>query len=466
MDNTPVPPVVPQTAPPGVVRITPPDWNNKRIFALLWPLVAEQFLIGSMGFVNMLMAGHVGEYAVSAISLVEIINFLFIAAFTALATGGAVVASQYIGRGDRKNACCSARQLVYISIAVSIVLMIFILVFHRVLLRVIYGNIAEDVMEAAQTYFFISALSFPFIALYSAAAALFRSMGISAINMRIAFLVNVLNIAGNIFFIHGLGFGAEGPALATLIGRFTAAFILIFLLLRNSSRIIDIRGITNIKFEPAMIKRILNIGIPSGLETSMFQFGKILIARIFTHFGTAAIAGNGAATAILSLSFFTSNAFIMGVVTIVGQCIGAGDYKAAKLNTKKLITATYILYVIMNLFTFVFKDRFIGFFNLSPEAHELAAAFILIHLISSTLFFAPSFVLPNALRAAGDVRYVMVVAASTMWIVRVSAAFIMAFPLGLGPHAAWLAMGTDFVFRSFFFYIRWIRGRWMEKRVI
>ena len=466
MDNAPVvPPVVPQAAP-GVVRITPPDWNNKRIFALLWPLVAEQFLIGSMGFVNMLMAGFIGEHAVSAISLVEIINFLFVTAFTALATGGAVVASQYIGRGDRKNACCSARQLIYISIAVSLVFMIFILVFHRILLRVIYGNIAEDVMEAAQIYFFISAFSFPFLGLYSAAAALFRSMGVSAINMRIASLVVILNIAGNIIFIHGLGFGAEGPALATLIGRFTAAFVLVFMLLQNSARIIDIRGITNIKFEPEMIKRILNIAIPGSLETSMFQFGKILIARIFTHFGTAAIAGNAAATAILSLSFFTSNAFSVGVVTIAGQCIGAGDYRGAKLNTKKLIAATYIFYFFMNVITFFFKHRLIGFFNLSPQAHQMAVVFILIHLVTSALLFAPAFVLPNALRAAGDVRYVMTVAASTMWIVRVSAAFIMAFPLGLGPYAVWIAMSADFVFRSFFFYTRWRRGRWMEKRVI
>jgi len=423
-------------------------------------------LIGAMGLVNMVMVGYVGEHAVSGVSLVETITYLFILSFTALATGGAVVASQYIGRGDRKNACLSAHQLIYIIIAVSMFFMILSLIFCRPVLKLVYGVIADDVMQSAQIYFLISAFSFPFIGLYSAAAALFRSMGNSAVTMRTALFVNVINLAGNVLFIFGLGLGTAGAALATLIGRLAAAFILVFLLVRNDSAIISLRGINRINIEPQMIKRILNVGIPSGLETSMFQFGKIIIARIFTAFGTAAIAANAVANVINSLGFMTGSAFGLGLLTVVGQCIGAGDYNGAKRYTKKIISATYIFYLVVNINIFTFRVPLTKLFSLSPEASEMAISFLMLHCISATLFWALAFSLPQALKAAGDARYVMIVAACTMWLLRVSAAYIFAFPLGLGPIGVWLAMGIDFILRSIFFTVRWLRGSWMKKRVI
>ena len=419
-----------------------------------------------MGMVNMVMVGSVGEHAVSGISLVETINFLFVTTFTALATGGAVVASQYIGRGDKKNACISAHQLIYITIAVSIVFMIPTLAFCRPILRLVYGGIADDVMQAAQVYFFITALTLPFLGLYSAAAALFRSMGNSAITMRTALIVNIVNIVGNMFFIFVLKIGVAGPALATLIGRFMAAFILIFLLVRGNSGIVNLRGISRIHFEPYMIKRILNVGIPSGMEGSMFQFGKILIARIFTHFGTVAIAANAVATVINSMGFMAGNAFGLALVTVAGQCIGAGDYRRTKLYTRKIITATYLFYFIININIFVFRVPLTELFNLSPEANKMALSFLMLHCFSATLFWALAFSLPQALKAAGDARYVMIVAVTTMWTFRIGASFILAFPLGLGPIGVWLAMGLDFILRSIFFTARWLKGSWMKKRVI
>jgi len=441
-------------------------WNNRRLFSLLWPLIVEQLLIVTMGLADTVMVSSVGEFAVSGVSLVDTIIFLFITAFNALATGGSVVASQYIGRGDGKNARCSGRQLVYVSVAISLIFMVFTLALRFPILRIIYGNIAEDVMHSAQIYFFITALSFPFLALYTVAAALFRSMGNSSIPMIIALLVNILNIGGNAVFIYGMGLGAGGAALATLIGRAAAALILFVLLLRNETDPINLKGIAKIRIEPVMIKRILNIGVPSGLENSMFQFGKILIARIFTAFGTAAIAANAIANVINSMGFMLGNAFGTGLLTIVGQCVGAGDYQGAKKYTKRILAATYLVYLIVNINVFFFRNQLMGFFSLSGEARKMAVDFLLVHCVSSTLFWGLSFVLPNALKAAGDARYVMIVAACTMWIVRVSAAFFMAFTLGMGPIAVFISMGMDFVFRGIFFSIRWIRGSWMEKRVI
>jgi len=448
------------------VTFTPVDWNNKRLFTLFWPLIVEQLLVVMIGMVDMLMVSSVGEYAVSGISLVETINFLIITAFNAIATGGSVVASQYLGRKEEKNASCAARQLVYIGIIISVILMIFTLFTRRFMLKTIFGNIADDVMAAADIYFLFIALSYPFLALYTAAAAMFRSMGNSKIPMRSVILLNIFNIGGNALFIYVFKLGVAGAAISTFIGRAVVAVILIYLLIKDKTRLINLHGITKVKLEGTMIKRILNIGIPSGLESSMFQVGKILITRIFTVFGTAAIAANAVGATINSIAFMPGSGFGMGLLIVVGQCIGAGDYLAAKKYTKKIMILSYLTYLIININIYIFMNPIISVFHLSSEAHEMCRTFLRVHCITSTLFWCPSFVLPNALKAAGDAKYVMVVAACTMWLIRVCSAFFMAYTIGLGPIAVYLAMGADFLFRGIFFIKRWLSNKWIEKKVI
>ena len=448
------------------VTFAPVDWNNKRLFSLFWPLIVEQLLVVMIGIINMVMVSSVGEHAVSGISLVESINFLIITAFNAIATGGSVVASQYLGRKEEKNARSSARQLIYIGLIISVFMMILTLLTRRPLLSLIYGNIAEDVMHSADVYFLWIALSYPFLALYTACAAMFRCMGLSKIPMRAVIVLNIFTVAGNALFIYVMKFGVAGAAISTFIGRIAVAALLFNLLIKDKTRIINLCGITKIKFEGAMIKRILNIGIPSGLETSMFQIGKILITRIFTVFGTAAIAANAVGATINSIAFMPGSGFGMGLLIIVGQCIGAGDYLAAKKYTKKVMILSYITYFIININIFIFMNPIINIFNLSQEAHQMCVAFLKVHCVTSTLFWCPSFVLPNALKAAGDARYCMIVSAGTMWLVRVCAAFFMAFVLDLGPVAVYLAMGADFLFRGIFFGKRWLSNKWIEKKVL
>jgi Na+-driven multidrug efflux pump len=236
--------------------------------------------------------------------------------------------------------------------------------------------------------------------------------------------------------------------------------------MKDKTRIINLHGLAKIKLDGRMIKRILNIGIPSGLETSMFQVGKILITRIFTVFGTAAIAANAVGATINSIAFMPGSGFGMGLLIVAGQCIGAGDYYAAKKYTKKIMILSYFTYLLININIFIFMNRIIGIFNLSQEAHSMCVLFLRVHCVTSTLFWCPSFVLPNALKAAGDARYVMVVAACTMWIVRVCSAFFLTYTLGFGPVGVYLAMGADFLFRGIFFSKRWFSNKWIEKKVI
>jgi putative MATE family efflux protein len=442
------------------------QWSNRALFRLLWPLIIEQVLAVTIGIADTIMVTSVGEHAVSGVSIVDAINVLLIIAFGALATGGTVVVSQYIGRRDGRNASLASRQLLYASVVVSLGIMAFALILRRPLLRLIYGRIAPDVMRAAETYFWLSALSYPFLAIYNAAASLFRSVGNSRNPMLVAILVNFVNIGGNALFIFGFHWGVTGAGLATLLSRGTAAIVLVTLLMNTRSRFISLAGIFRFRTEMPMIRSILNVGIPSGLESAMFQIGKILVSRIFTTFGTAAIAANAIAGVINSFAFMPAQAFAIAMLTIVGQCVGARDYEAAKKHTFKLMKLTYGSIFLLNVLIVVFMGPLIGLFNLSPEAARIARSFLWVHCVMAPISWPISFTLPNALRAAGDARYCMVVAVISMWAIRVIAAYLLAYPLGFGPVGVWCAMVADWCLRGLCYTLRWKGGKWREQTVI
>jgi putative MATE family efflux protein len=441
-------------------------WNSRALFRLLWPLIVEQVLAVTMGAADTMMVSTVGEFAVSGVNIVDNINNLLIIIFMSLSTGGAVVASQYIGRRDAKNSRLAAKQLVYSVTLASFLIMGIALCLRRPIIRLIYGNVENKVMDAASIYFLITALSYPFLALSNANSALFRSMGNSRVTMLIALLVNVVNIGGNVFFIYGLRIGVAGAALSTLLSRSIAAFVSLGLLVRNRAAPVSLSGILKVRLVRPMIRNILNVGIPSGLESSMFQIGRLLTQRIFTSFGTWAFAANAIASVINSFSFMPGMAYGMALLTIVGQCVGAGDYAAAKKQTARIIKISYVTLVIISALIYIFLEPLISLFSLSPEAHEAAKSFLRIHCISMAAGWPLSFGLPNALRAAGDARYVMIVATVSMWSVRVSAAYLFVYPLGIGPLGVWLAMGADFAVRGTCYLSRWLRGTWQTKRVI
>jgi len=426
----------------------------------------EQILAVTMGAVDTIMVSSVGEHAVSAVNIIDNINNLLIIAFTAMATGGAVVVSQYIGRRDYKNSSLAAKQLIYSVTLISLLMMAIALPFCRPIIRLFYGKIENDVMAAAAIYFFITALSYPFLAMYNANAALFRAVGNSKVTMQIALLVNILNIAGNSFLIYMLKLGVVGAALSTLTCRMIAALITTRMLNRSVGSPISLAGLFNFRIVRSMIRNILNVGIPTGLEASMFQIGRLLTQRIFTSFGTVAIAANAVTSVINSFSFMTGNAYGIALLTVVGQCIGAKDITQAKKQTFKIMRLSYITMFIVCAFVYVFMEPLIGLFKLSPEAHNMAKTFLRVHCISMVVGWPVSFALPNALRAAGDARFVMIAAAISMWTVRVSAAYLFTFVLHIGPLGVWLAMGVDFVIRGTFYCSRWMGGKWQGKKVI
>lgn len=448
------------------VASSKPIFTRQQLIALLLPLVAEQALSVTIGLADTLMVSSVGEAAVSGVSLVDTFNTLMIQIMTALATGGAVVTSQYIGHQEPKNAKNTAGQIMLVMLAFSCTVALVVVFGRHMILRGIFGAINDDVMAFAETYFLLSALSYPFIGLYNAGAALFRAQGNSKISMLSSLVMNVLNIGGNAVFIYGFHWAVFGAALASLISRILACTAVIVLLQRPSS-MLRVDDVQHLRPDRKLIRRILVIGIPNAIENGMFQVGKLSVSSLTSTLGTAAIAANAVANNTTTLLNIPANAVGTGALTVLGQCLGAGEKKQAKRYGGLMMGLAYGGAWIMNLSAFFFANRLIlPFFNLSAEASAMALQVMVWFNIISLFIWPSSFTLPNILRAAGDARYTMVVSIVSMWLFRVGLCYLLVGHFGGGLLAIWTGMFVDWGFRSLFFVIRFVSGKWMEHAVI
>ena len=455
-----------------------PLFNRQQLISLFLPLVAEQALSISIGLADTLMVSSVGEAAVSGVSLVDSFNVLMIQLLSALATGGAVVASQYIGHREPKRAKASAAQIMFIMISLSVVTAVFVLSSFSVLvaavviggrhaiLRGIFGSIDADVMRYAETYFLLSALSYPFIGVYNAGAALFRAQGNSKISMLSSLVMNVVNIGGNAILIYRFGMGVMGAATASLVSRMIACFTVMFLLQKPDCAL-RIDHLTDLKPDLDLIKRILKVGIPAGIENGMFQIGKLSVSSLTSTLGTAAIAANAVAGNISSFLNVPASAVGIGALTVVGQCLGAGEKAQAKRYSRLLLLTAYTGDWAMNLSGLFFLNKLaLSWFNLSPEAYGMALELMVWFNVVSLILWPSSFTLPNILRAAGDAAFTMTVSVISMWVFRVAFCYLMVLKFHCGLLFIWLGMFLDWAMRSLFFCVRFVRGRWMEQKVI
>lgn len=427
-------------------------FSGRMLLALIVPLIVEQTLGLLMGIVDTMMVSGLGDAAVSGVSLVDMLCALFINMFGALATGGAVIASRAIGAGDPAKARRSAVGLMVICLTASLLIMGVVYAADVRLIRLLYGELEADVSAAARTYLLVTAVSFPFIALYNGAAALFRSMGNSKISMMCSMFVNVLNVAGNALCIYVFELGVFGAALATVIGRIAACVIL---MIRLGDRRLDIhvdyRKVFREKIDGVLVKNILSVGIPGSLESGTFQLGRVLVLGIISACGTVQIAANAVANNIDSFGVMPGFAFNMAIVTVVGQCVGAGDLRAARFYAYKIMKYCYLSLLVVNIGIFAFLPQILGLYSVSADAAELARTLIFIHNGFAVLLWTPSFVLPNAMKATGDAKYVMVVSMISMFVFRV----LLSSLLGMGAVGVWWAMVADWVCRIACFAVRW-----------
>lgn len=442
-----------------------PMFTRRFLYTLIIPLVIEQFLAVSIGMADIVMVASAGEAAVGAISLVDSITFLIITLFAAFATGGAVVASQYLGRKDYASANSAAKQLLVLSVVVSTILMVLCIPFRRLIIRFIFGSIEEQVLLNGSTYFLYILASLPFLATYNACAALFRSMGNSKVNLWVSIIMNLINVIGNAYFIFALHLGVTGAGLSTLLSRIIGSAI-ILALIANPMNVISIRNYRKLEWRPEMIRRILRIGIPNGIEGSVFQIGKLLVQGFIAVFGTASIAANAISGSVTSFINIPGGAIGLASITVIGQAIGAKRPDQAVYYGKRLLLITYLSMAALAIPGYFLTPHIVRIFNLSAEATELASNVIRTAMIFSALLWPTAFSLPNFLRAAGDAKYTMLVSMFSMWAFRVAMSYLLAITLNWGIYGVWAGMYIDWLTRSVFFIVRFIRGKWKTKRVI
>jgi putative MATE family efflux protein len=434
-------------------------FSKKDLYRLIIPLILEQILGVTVGMADTVMVSGAGEAAVSGVSLVDTLNILVINIFSALATGGAVVAARYLGNKNEEKACRAANQLLLSITVLSSVVMIISLIGNRALLQLIYGKIDTEVMNHAVTYFYLTAISFPFLAIYSGSAALCRSMGNTKITMMTSVLVNVINVTGNAIFVFGLGMGAGGVGAATLISRIVGAIVMLCVV-HNQKLPIHIDAKFRLGFHPVMIRKICNVGIPTGIDSCVFQVGKLLVQSLVAGYGTTAIAANAVANNISGFVIIPASSIGLAMITVIGQCVGAQAFDDAKYYIKKLMKMAHISMFILNIAFILLSKQIVGIYHLSPEASGMAWKILLSYSIIATILWPSSFALPNALRASDDAKYTMYVSIISMWVWRVALCYLLDYFFHLGLYGTWIAMYVDWICRATFFLIRIKRKKW------
>ncbi len=446
------------------------DYGNllfprRALWMLLIPLIIEQMLNSLMGMVDTLMVSRVGAEAISAVSLVDSINNLVLQVFAAMAAGAAIICSQYLGRKDEKGCNDAAKQIVLTVVVISSVIMIIGVGFRKPLLHLIFGSVEEAVMTNAQMYFLITALSYPFIALFQAGAAFYRACGNSKFTMKTALIANVTNIVGNTLFIFVLQMGAAGAAISTLISRALCAFV-VFYALRKPGYAIQLKNYFSIRPDLNLIVKILAIGVPSGIENGMFQFGKLAIQSTVSSLGTAAIAAQAMTIIFENVNGMAAVGIGIGLMTVVGQSIGAGRQEEAKYYIVKLAGYAEVAMIISCILVYIAARPVTVLAGMSEESTALCMQMILAITIVKPILWVPSFTPPNGLRAAGDVRFSMITATLTMWLCRVALSIFLMRVVKTGPIGVWYGMFADWGVRGVIFTIRFVRGKWLRFKVI
>ena len=434
------------------------EFTKADLRRLIVPLVIEQLLSITVGLSDSLMVSQVGEAAISAVSLVDTVNVLLVNAFASLATGGAVITGQYLGRREVGKAGHSAQQLLLFMAEVSLAVMVLFYLGKGFVLNVVFGQVEADVAAYANTYYMIVEASIPFLALYSAGAALFRVMGNSGTSMWVSTAMNAINVVGNGILIFVFHRGVEGVAIPTLVSRiFAAAAMLV--LLRRPNLPIQVERFT-FRHDRFVVKNILHFGVPNGIEGSMFQLGKILLLSTVSVLGTASVAANAIGNTLASFQVVPGTALGLAIVTVVSRCAGASEYDRARYYTKKMMRTAYLYTVLVIALILACLPLILKLYNVSDQAREWATQILWMHGLCGILIWPLAFTLPQALRAAGDTRFTMVASTVSMWTLRVGLGVLLGRYWGFGVLGIWMARFADWALRAALFVPRFHGHKW------
>ena len=440
-------------------------YTNKALLYLFIPLLVEYALEFFVGLADSIMVASLGEAAISGVSLVDFLMQLLIFSFSALATGGAVVAGQYLGDNQIDKAQNSATQLVWFSTILSSVLMILVIILRQVLIGVLFGQIEPDVWHNADIYLYIVSLSIPFIAIYNAGAAIFRTTNNATLPMKIMLICDVLNVVGNAFCIYYLGWDVRGVAIPTVISRILAAVAILHFAVDEDYKL-HIKRTLKHKFDTKILKKVLQVGIPYGIENGLFQLGRVLILSLVSTFGTMAIAANSVGYAIGIFSVLPGFAINLGLTAIISNCVGANDYEQARYYNKKCLIIVIVSHIVINLVIFAILPLILGIYNLSDQTAVMASEMIIWHGIFAIIIWPLSFTVPATCRGAGDSKTVMYISLAVMFTCRIALSYVIADWMGVGVFGTWIAMFVDWYVRAAIYIYRYFSNKWTEYRVV
>lgn len=433
--------------------------NKKNMFLLVFPIFIEQLLNATIGIADTMMVSSSGDAGVSGVSNIDVISTLLVRVFSAFATGATVVIAQCIGAGDKDRARRTARQSMLLITLVALTISTLFLIGGRGFIELIYGEKNPAVTDYAVPYFMICACSYPFMAIFQTASGIMRATGKSTPPMIVAFLMNLINVGGNAVFIYLFKMETKGAALATLISRIFAAFAVVILLI-SPKREINIRGIFPPRLERSILKAIFFISLPTAAEHALFNLGKIIVQAFVNGYGEAEIAANAISNNIFSITIIAAQTMNLATTTVVGYCVGKGFIEESKKYTVKFAVADAVCMLGLNLIILPLMGPLLKLYEVTPEAVG-SARIIILTMLAVTPFIHPlAFNIGYSLRAAGDVKYTMTVAAVSMFFVRVALGYVFGTVLGLGALGTWLSMYADWVVRAAFYTPRiWARHR-------
>ncbi len=440
-------------------------FTGQELKKLIIPLMLEQLLVISIGLVDTLMVSQAGDAAISGVALVDNINRLIVQIMAALATGSTVVCSQYLGRRDMRSASQVNAQLHTVMVAFALSMVALAVGLTRPVLGAIFGQVTQEVMDCAVLYFVVTSFSYPFLAVYSAGAAIFRSQGNSKISMQISLLMNVVNVGANAVFVFEFHWSVFGVAMATVLSYCCAGLIMLYVMYGKRHPL----GSPSLRdFVPngRLIRNIMIIGIPSGIENGMFQIGKLMVVSMVSTMGTASIAANAIGYTVTDFVNIPALSMGLALITIVGQCVGAGEKEQAEQYTRTIMRYSYYCDWACKLTLFVLSGWICRGFHLSPEAYEIAVSILRWFSIVALPIWPLSFTLPNAMRASGDIRYTMLVSLLSMWVFRVGGSYLLGIVLGMGVLGIWFGMFIDWAARALLFLTRFHSGIWLQRNAL
>lgn len=442
-----------------------PLFQQKQVYEIIIPLILEQVFMAAIGMFDVIMVSGIGEEAISAVSLVDFISQLVTSVLTALSTGGAIVCSQFIGRDNRRDAEEAVQHLLMLVVLSGLIVMAVALLGNRWLLEVIYGKIDGNVMGKARIYFALSGMSYPFVALFCCSAAVMRTLGYTKLSFHTSLVMNLMNIVMNALFIFGFHWGVFGAGLASMLSRMIISLVLFYMIF-HTQNMLNIQAPSQWRLRRYTTRSILSFAIPTSLESSVFYIGRLLVQGVVTGFGTSAIAANAVALTVTEFLHMPGAGIGIGMITIVGRCIGAEEKQQARAYAKQLIVLTYLIQGICCVGSMALAVPITGWYHLTEQTKELAVVMLLTHGVACTVFWPMGFTTANALKAAGDVKFTMMMSIASMWCFRVGGSyfFVQLFP-DLGVLNVWAAMYCDWIARALICFWRYRKDTWLDKKI-